>query len=203
MKVKVCGMRAVDNLLELTQLNIDFVGFIFYPKSSRYVAVPPVATIPHRIQKVGVFVNARLEEIDRNAEQFSLNYIQLHGDETVEYCQALKAKGYRLIKAFAVDETFDFDQLNAYEDYCDFFLLDAKGKSYGGNGIQFDWQILEHYTSQKHFFLSGGIDLGSINAIKNLAIPQLYGIDINSKFEIAPALKDIPKVQQLLDELIA
>jgi phosphoribosylanthranilate isomerase len=197
MKIKVCGMREQENIAALCQLPIDFIGFIFYQKSSRYVDSLPNVEIHEAIKRVGVFVNASIEDIEQKVDFFDLDFIQLHGDETAEYCQSLKNKGYQIIKAFAVDGGFDFQQIDAYEASCDFFLLDAKGASYGGNGVQFDWRVLEKYPSDKPFFLSGGIDLSSIDGIRKLDIPQLYAIDVNSKFEIKPGLKDIEKVKNL------
>lgn len=201
MKVKVCGMRAAANIKALGALEIDLMGFVFYPKSSRYVSALPLIEIPNTTKRVGVFVNANVVKIEEAIRDFQLDYLQLHGDEQPEDCQVLKKKGYAIIKAFAVDEDFDFDQLKAYETSCDFFLLDAKGKSYGGNGIQFDWTVLQKYVSKIPFFLSGGIDLESIKTVQSLEHPALYGIDVNSKFEIEPALKDIDKVQELLQSL--
>ena len=201
MKIKVCGMRLASNIKDLGNLNIDFMGFIFYAKSSRNVERLPVIKIPKKIKRVGVFVNASIEEIEQRAKEFSLNYIQLHGDESPEFCKKLQKKGYALFKAFAVDDAFDFKVLEAYEDCCAYFLLDAKGTSYGGNGIQFDWRILDQYTSKKPFFLSGGIDLKSIQSVLNLELPQLYGIDVNSKFELSPAVKDILKVKELVTKI--
>ncbi|MBL4649764.1 MAG: phosphoribosylanthranilate isomerase [Aureispira sp.] len=201
MKIKVCGMRLASNIKDLGALDIDFVGFIFYNKSSRNVEELPIINIPERIQRVGVFVNASVAKIEQKAEEFNLDYIQLHGDESPEFCEALQSKGYTLFKAFAVDDAFDFKVLEAYENCCTYFLLDAKGSSYGGNGIQFDWKILDQYTSQKPFFLSGGIDMNSIQSVLNLELPQLYGIDVNSKFELSPALKDISKIRALVKEI--
>jgi len=201
MKIKVCGMRLASNIKDLGALEIDFIGFIFYPKSSRNVEILPVIEIPKRIQRVGVFVNASLEEIEQRIQEFSLDYIQLHGDESPKFCQVLKEKGHTLFKAFAVDDNFDFSVLKAYEDACAYFLLDAKGSAYGGNGIQFDWRILNQYTSSKPFLLSGGIDLESVQSVLNLQLPQLYGIDVNSKFELSPALKDIPKLKELVKKI--
>jgi phosphoribosylanthranilate isomerase len=201
MKIKVCGMRLASNIKDLGALDIDFIGFIFYPKSARNVELLPIINIPKKIGRVGVFVNASVEEIQEKAKEFNLDYVQLHGDESPEFCQNLQEKGYVLFKAFAVDNTFDFKVLEAYEDCCTYFLLDAKGKSYGGNGIQFDWNVLGEYSSQKPFFLSGGIDLNSIQSILNLELPQLHGIDINSKFELSPAFKDIPKLKKLVRKI--
>lgn len=201
MKIKVCGMRLASNIKDLGALDIDFIGFIFYDKSSRNVAELPLINIPKNIQRVGVFVNASIAEIEQRAREFNLDYIQLHGDESPEFCEELQEKDYRLFKAFAVDDNFDFKVLEAYENACAYFLLDAKGSSYGGNGIQFDWKILDQYTSKKPFFLSGGIDLQSIQSVLNLELPQLYGIDINSKFELSPAVKDISKIKELVKEI--
>lgn len=201
MKIKVCGMRLASNIKDLGALEIDFMGFIFYNKSSRNVAKLPLINIPKNIQRVGVFVNSSIAEIEQRAREFNLDYIQLHGDETPEFCEELQKKGYMLFKAFAVDDNFDFKVLEAYEEACAYFLLDAKGHSYGGNGIQFDWKILNQYTSKKPFFLSGGIDLKSIQSVLNLELPQLYGIDVNSKFELSPAVKDISKIKKLVKEI--
>lgn len=201
MKIKVCGMRVASNIKALAALDIDFIGFVFYSKSLRKVETLPVLELPKTVQRVGVFVNASIEQIEQRAREFSLDYIQLHGDESPEFCKALKEKGYRLVKAFAVDAAFDFKTLDAYEASCAYFLLDAKGKAYGGNGIQFDWRVLDQYTSQKPFFLSGGIDLESLASILNLKLPQLYGIDVNSKFELAPAVKEIPKLKELVKKI--
>lgn len=198
MKIKVCGMREANNISELVALPIDYIGFIFYKKSKRYVAEKVDALIPKQIKKVGVFVNETTEKIEQIVQEFDLDIIQLHGDETPEFCQVLSTKGYTIFKAFGIDAAFDFEQLKAYEPYCDYFLLDAKGKSYGGNGVQFDWQLLEHYTIKKPFFLSGGIEVESIPSIQKITHPQLYGIDVNSKFEIAPALKNIDKIKQAI-----
>jgi len=198
MKVKVCGMRDVANINALTELPIDYIGFIFYKQSKRYVAERVDALIPKNIKKVGVFVNETVENIEQIVQAYSLNVIQLHGDETPEFCRRLHQKGYTIFKAFGIDAAFDFKQLTAYAPYCDYFLLDAKGKSYGGNGVQFNWQLLEHYTVEKPFFLSGGIDAASIPTIQTIKHPQLYGIDINSKFEISPALKNIDKIKQAI-----
>lgn len=201
MKIKVCGMREVANIEALRALNIDFVGFIFYSQSPRYVQQLPTIDISPRIKRVGVFVNATISEIEQRIEAFALDCIQLHGNESPDFCKQLQQKRIVVLKAFAVDEQFDFDTLKAYEAYCDYFLLDAKGKSYGGNGVQFDWQILEQYTSSKPFFLSGGIGLADIPQVLRLAHPQLYGIDVNSRFEIAPALKDLAQIKELVQQI--
>lgn len=202
MKLKVCGMRDAANIEALGQLAVDFMGFIFYPKSKRFVEKLPAIKLPPSIKRVGVFVNAEVEMIIEKAALFELNYLQLHGNESPEYCLGLKGQGFNVIKAFAVSDDFDFQQLNAYEDCCDYFLLDAKGKDYGGNGIQFNWQLLQQYQSNKPFFLSGGIDSDSVAAVLALELPQLYALDVNSKFETAPAFKNIEKIKAFHQALV-
>lgn len=201
MKIKVCGLRQAENIAALGALPLDWVGFIFYPKSSRFVANKPLIQLPKQVQRVGVFVNADLAEIEEKAKHFALDYIQLHGDESPAFCQRLTERGHVLIKAFGVNSTFDWKQLKAYEGLCRFFLLDTKGASYGGNGIPFNWDILQDYPSSTPFLLSGGIALSSVDALKALDIPQLYGIDINSRFEEAPGLKNVALVHQFIQQL--
>lgn len=195
-------MREAANIEALGTLAVDFIGFIFYPKSKRFVEQVPNLPLPSSIKRVGVFVNAEIEIIIETATLFELDYLQLHGDESPAYCIALKEQGFKLIKAFAVNDAFDFQQMDVYESCCDYFLLDAKGKDYGGNGIQFNWQLLQQYPSNKPFFLSGGIDLDSVAAIQALDMSQLYALDINSKFETAPALKNIDKIKQFHQALV-
>lgn len=195
MKIKVCGMRDTQNIQELALLNPDYMGFIFYPKSARYVVgkldITIIKQISKNIQKVGVFVNATFSEIQQYVLDYQLDVLQLHGHETPTECEALKSLNLPIIKAFSVDESFDFDQLIPYEKVCDFFLFDTKGKEYGGNGFTFDWNILKKYNQSKPFFLSGGLDAQNILQVKELATLNIYGIDVNSKFEIEPAYKNI------------
>ena len=201
MKIKVCGLRQAENIAAVGALPLDFVGFIFYPKSSRFVADKPEISLPEQVQRVGVFVNASVAKIEEKANLFELDYLQLHGDESPELCQKLAQKGYSIIKAFGVDNSFDWAVLEAYVPHCAFFLLDTKGVSYGGNGIQFDWEILKQYPYKVPFLLSGGIAPDSIEALRSLDIPQLYGIDINSRFEEAPAIKNVPLIHQFIEEI--
>ncbi len=201
MKVKVCGLRQAENIAAVGALPLDWVGFIFYPRSSRFVETLPVIDLPTSVKRVGVFVNTTIAEIEQRAALFDLDYLQLHGEESPECCQTLADKGYQLIKAFAVDRHFDFEQLSPYEAMCSFFLLDTKGEAHGGNGFSFNWDILQQYPSTTPFLLSGGIAPDSVAALKALAIPQLYGIDINSRFEEAPALKNVAQIQHFLQQL--
>lgn len=203
MKIKVCGMRDKANLAQLVELKPDFIGFIFYDKSPRFVGdlldENFVRSIPKPIKKVGVFVNSNPDYILRIVKKYDLQFIQLHGHETPDFCRNLKSRGINVIKAFSIDESFNFGTLNNYKPHCDYFLFDTKGQSLGGNGIAFDWKILERYQySDKPFFLSGGLSLENISQVKDLGI-KVYGLDVNSKFETEPALKDIEKLRQLID----
>lgn len=203
MKIKVCGMRDKANLAQLVELKPDFIGFIFYDKSPRFVGdlldENFVRSIPKPIKKVGVFVNSNPDYILRIVKKYDLQFIQLHGHETPDFCRNLKSRGVNVIKAFSIDEAFNFGTLNNYKPHCDYFLFDTKGQSLGGNGIAFDWKILERYQySDKPFFLSGGLSLENISQVKDLGI-KVYGLDVNSKFETEPALKDIEKLRQLID----
>ncbi|MDZ7934041.1 MAG: phosphoribosylanthranilate isomerase [Emticicia sp.] len=204
MKLKVCGMRDVENIKALTELKPDFIGLIFYDKSLRNVGadldVEFINSIPREIRKVGVFVNATVDFILQNVRKYGLNYVQLHGNEMPDFCRNLRLKGINIIKAFSVDNDFIFGQVNNYKPHVDFFLFDAKGDGYGGNGVAFDWNILKKYDNQKPYFLAGGISLENIDVLETI-IPKPYAIDVNSKFEIEPALKDIEKLEELLDKI--
>jgi phosphoribosylanthranilate isomerase len=199
MKLKICGMKYHENILEVSKLLPDYLGFIFYKKSSRYFD-GEILVIPKSIKKVGVFVNASLEEINGKIKKYDLDLIQLHGNETPEFCQNLKNENIEIIKVFSVDDNFDFEILNQYEDACDYFLFDTKGKLHGGNGVTFNWQILEKYKSDKPLFLSGGIGIEEIEKLITLNLP-IYAIDINSKFEIEPGLKSTQLLQQFITQL--
>jgi phosphoribosylanthranilate isomerase len=204
MKLKVCGMRDVENIKALIELKPDFMGFIFYDKSPRFVGndldVELMNSIPREIKKVGVFVNATVDFILQNVRKYGLNYVQLHGNEMPDFCKNLRLKGVNIIKAFRVDNDFIFSQVNNYKPHVDFFLFDAKGDGYGGNGISFDWSILKKYDNQKPYFLAGGVSLENIDVLETI-IPQPYALDVNSKFEIEPAVKDIEKLEELLDKI--
>ena len=188
-KIKICGMKYSENILEVSQLLPDYLGFIFYEKSSRFFD-GEIPEISKSIKKVGVFVNATLEEIKSKIKKYDLDLIQLHGNETPEFCSNLKQESIEVIKVFSVDDDFDFQILEAYENVCDYFLFDTKGKLHGGNGFTFNWQILEKYKSKKPLFLSGGIGIEEIAKIKTLNLP-IFAIDVNSKFEMEPGLKNV------------
>lgn len=195
MKIKICGMKYAENIQEVGQLLPDYLGFIFYEKSARFFD-GELPKIPESIKKVGVFVDATFEEIVSKIDQYHLNCIQLHGSETPEFCQKIQALPVEIIKVFSVDDHFNFDVLESYESVCDFYLFDTKGKLHGGNGVTFNWEILNKYPSTKPFFLSGGIGLEEIEAIKKMNLP-IHAIDVNSKFEIKPGFKNIELIRQL------
>lgn len=201
MRLKICGMKYTENILEVGSLLPDYVGFIFWKKSARYFE-GIIPELPKSVKKVGVFVNAPLDEILEKIKTHDLQAVQLHGDESVEFCELLKKKKPNLtdvIKVFPILDTFDFGILNPYEKVCDFFLFDTKGKLPGGNGTTFDWKVLEKYPSTKPFFLSGGIGIEEFDSIKEILKTNLpiYAIDLNSKLEIEPGLKNINFVRTI------
>ncbi|MFV5691934.1 phosphoribosylanthranilate isomerase [Flavobacterium sp. LT1R49] len=195
MKLKICGMKYPENILEVASLLPDYMGFIFWEKSARYFE-DSIPDLPKSIKKVGVFVNASQDEILEKIAKYDLQAVQLHGQESVAFCLDLKDEMDRkieIIKVFSVDEAFNFEVLKPFEAVCDYFLFDTKGKLPGGNGTTFDWKVLENYPSSKPFFLSGGIginEMEDVNEISKTNLP-LYAIDVNSKFEIEPGLKNI------------
>jgi len=200
MKLKVCGMRDSDNIKELLKLNPDYMGFIFYDKSKRNAEALDADLLkdfPPTTKKVGVFVNAPLDEVKQKVDEFQLDFVQLHGDESVGYVGELFAAGIKVIKVFSVGESFDFDQLKAYKGLVEYFLFDTKGKERGGNGIAFDWEILKGYDQSVPFFLSGGIDNENVEGLTELGEMNIHAIDVNSRYEIEPGLKDIGLLKEL------
>ena len=187
-RIKICGMKFPENILKVGALLPDFMGFIFWEKSSRYFD-DEIPMLPKSIKKVGVFVDESFEIIVSKIEKYNLDCVQLHGNETVEFCQKLKEIPIEIIKVFSIKDNFDFEILKEFESVCDYFLFDTKGILPGGNGITFDWNLLKKYPSKKPFFLSGGIGIGEINLLKDMNLP-IYGIDVNSKFETQPGLKN-------------
>lgn len=195
-------MRDPENITQVALARPEYLGFIFYRKSSRYVGEAPSLELDaaklDAIKKVGVFVNEKPEKVISSCVQNSLDIAQLHGNETPADCRLVKQAGLVVFKAFAVDETFDFNALAAYAGSCDFFLFDTKAQLPGGTGLKFNWQLLDNYQLDIPFFLSGGIRPGDLNSILKFHHPRLYGIDINSGFETAPALKNVATVQQFI-----
>lgn len=206
-------MRNPENVSRLLALKPDFVGFIFYHKSKRFVEDFPQVSFPEAIKKVGVFVNESIEEVIRIVEKHKLDFVQLHGDETSEYCKNLSrveqsrevvsgSYKFKIIKAFSVDRNFDFSTTKEYENYCNYFLFDTKGANYGGNGVKFNWKILQKYKENVPFLLSGGISKKDIEEIKKIKHSAFEGVDINSGFEIEPALKNIEEIKKFKNNLL-
>ncbi len=204
MKLKVCGMKYQDNIIEVANLQPDFLGFIFHEPSPRNFnnIIPKISK---SIERVGVFVDEKVEFISSKIEKHKLSVIQLHGHESPEVCSLLKSIGIKVIKVFSIKDEFDFSVLTPYEEVCDYFLFDTKGKLPGGNGYTFDWNVLKNYPSTKPFFLSGGIGLDQIDKLtefqKNDASKYCYAIDVNSKFEIEAGLKNIEDLKEFIKEL--
>lgn len=196
--IKVCGMKNLENIKELSALDIDYMGLIFYPKSKRFISgeIPEI-----NIPKIGVFVNENISIIEEKHKKYNLSFLQLHGDESPDFCKQLMNKGYKIIKAFRVDDSFDFNITKPYEEYCNYFLFDAKGKDYGGNGIIFNWNILNQYKGNLPFFLSGGINIHSTESISSFQHEKLFSLDINSGFEVETGIKNIPLIQQFINKL--
>lgn len=195
-------MRDPQNITQLSRLPIDYMGFIFWEKSKRFVD-QPTPELSQQITKVGVFVDASTSFIQQMAQAHQLKALQLHGNESPQVCAQLKAEGFVIIKAFAVGKFFDFNRLQAYEPHCDFFLFDTKSDLPGGSGQQFDWTLLNAYNSTTPFWISGGIgpgDVAEIQELKKKKLP-LHSIDLNSKFETAPAQKDIALLEEFLKQL--
>jgi len=247
-------MRDSENIQAVASLPIDLMGFIFYEKSPRYIRNTGILPVPAHIQRVGVFVNADFDFVLEKIKTHKLNYLQLHGDESPEYCRDIQEKikvtlkgeppissvnseEIRVIKAFRVNADFDFSQTKKYEKYCAYFLFDTKkkktsavhppapskggdrdarsfpqsekypplegaqGEEYGGTGKKFNWQLLQQYTGDTPFLLSGGIGAEDAQAVQNFIHPKFAGIDLNSKFEREPALKDVSKIEDFLNVL--
>ena len=196
LKLKICGMREPENMTAVGALQPDYMGFIFYLGSKRFAAhlsIKALEALPPNVKKTGVFVNQHLEEVISLVNQYKLDAVQLHGMEDPAFCATLKQSlpGTEIIKAFGVGTNFNFEVLDQYVGQVDYFLFDTQTPEHGGSGKLFDWSILQHYKLEVPFFLSGGIGPQSVAALKELNYKQLYAIDVNSKFELAPGLKDI------------
>ncbi len=202
MQIKICGMKVAENIEEIGNLQPDFMGFIFYKNSTRFVgdnfSTDVLESIPKAIKKVAVFVNESSEIIETIYKIHRFDFVQLHGDETPGFCQELKAKNIHIIKAFAVHEDFNFTILSNYQNFCDLFLFDTKGEKYGGTGQSFDWNLLQKYDLNKPFFLSGGIGLNNIKFALRFQHPMFYGLDLNSRLETAAGIKSTTITQKII-----
>lgn len=197
MIVKVCGMREAENIRAVEQAGADWMGFIFYPRSPRFVPEPP-AYLPLSVRRVGVFVNAGEADILPRAAAFRLDLVQLHGKEHPQLCERLQQEELKVIKAFAPKQAEDFTATADYEGCTDYFLFDTPTASYGGSGRSFDWDLLRHYTGRTPFLLSGGLRPDSLEALKRFRHPCWAGIDLNSGFETAPGRKDAELLQSFI-----
>jgi phosphoribosylanthranilate isomerase len=198
-------MRDELNIRELVKIHPDYIGFIFYQESKRFIGenfnLKILEYIPESINKVGVFVKATKEYILERMNIFGLNLVQLHGGEPVEFCKELNNEGISIIKAFGVDEKFDFKTLNLFKPYCKYFLFDTKCDIYGGSSRKFNRDIFKEYDNEKPFFLSGGISLEDADSIKDLENLNIHAVDINSRFELKPGLKDILRIKKFIKKL--
>jgi phosphoribosylanthranilate isomerase len=210
MKLKVCGMKYIDNIQAVAVLQPDYLGFIFYDKSKRNFdgIIPELSA---SIKKTGVFVNASIDEVVNKINQYDLQAVQLHGDESVAYIKELKdqfehTRELEVIKVFGIKESFNFNILKPYESVVDYFLFDTKGKERGGNGVAFDWKVLRDYPFSKPFFLSGGIGLENTDNILSFLRRQesnyCYALDVNSKFEVEAGLKSVEKIKEFKENVI-
>jgi phosphoribosylanthranilate isomerase len=201
--IKVCGMRETQNCQAVADLKPNMMGFIFYEKSPRFVGhnftIPEL--LNNEVKRVGVFVNESVEEVIRLVNQHQLDFVQLHGDETPDLVKTLFEKHIKVIKAFRVDEHFDFTETQSYAPYVDYFLFDTKGPHYGGNAIRFNWDLLQQYKGKTPFLLSGGIKQEHMNEVTVFKLPQFVGIDINSGVELSAGVKNIEKVKEIIQEL--
>jgi phosphoribosylanthranilate isomerase len=204
MKIKICGLKHPGNIETIAALAPDYMGFICYPSSPRFIAdniqAEALAALPGNIYKTAVFVNESADSITKLIDTYNFGAIQLHGNERPEFCKSFKGKVV-VIKAFGVDKGFDFEQLNQFVGSVEYFLFDTKTDKYGGSGKIFDWTLLDNYKLNIPFFLSGGLSLENLEEIKSINHPQFYGVDLNSRFEIEPGLKDIDQLKKAFDML--
>ncbi|QQY82150.1 phosphoribosylanthranilate isomerase [Tamlana sp. s12] len=208
-------MKYSDNIEEVAALQPDYLGFIFYEDSARNFDESSIPEIPSEIKKTGVFVNAEINFVIEKVTTLGLQAVQLHGHESPEYCDTLRHTQYilddvllkkpEIIKVFSIKDSFNFEELKPYETVCDYFLFDTKGKLPGGNGYTFDWNVLNDYPSTKPFFLSGGIGPNQVEDVKKFiespASKYCYALDVNSKFEIEPGLKNIELLKEFIKSL--
>ncbi len=202
--VKICGMKHPENMQLIAALQPDLMGFIFYPKSPRYAEPLDAAALnalPKSIKKIGVFVNEDLDKILTIVFKYKLDGVQLHGTENREICSKLRDAGLLVIKAFSIAEAYNFVLTKNYEGACDYFLFDTKTEAYGGSGLKFNWTMLSEYTGETPFLLSGGIAADDAEAILKIEHPKFAGIDLNSKFETSPGLKNVEMLKGFLASL--
>jgi phosphoribosylanthranilate isomerase len=203
MKIKVCGLKYPGNISEVAALEPDYVGFVCYAPSPRYATglnAEILDSLPEILSKTAVFVNEDAETVQKLIDNYNFDAIQLHGNESPEFCEVFKDK-VTVIKAFGIGEGFDFARLNQFADSIDYFLFDTKTDKHGGSGQTFDWSLLDNYKLDIPFFLSGGLSPENLAEVKAIKHPQFYGVDLNSRFETEPGLKDINKLKEAFELL--
>ena len=210
MRIKVCGITLPEQAGALEEMGVTLAGFIFYPKSPRYMAnkISPekMKQVKGKIAKVGVFVNATYDDLMKIVEDYRLDMVQLHGDETPKYCEKI-ADYISVIKAFRLGENDNIEwMVKPYQDVCDMFMFDTMGAGYGGTGKKFNWEVLKQSSISKPFFLSGGIEPGDEKRLKEFsespAAKNLFAVDINSRFEVTAGIKNMEKVKSFCQNLI-
>ncbi len=202
MIIKICGMREADNIREIEEIGPDLMGFIFWEGTKRNVSSIP-DYMPSRCKRVGVFVDADEEFISTHVKKYKLDFIQLHGHETPAFCERLHQvlPDIKIIKAISVKDTDDIRNANIYNGVADYFIFDTKCKCVGGSGEQFDWDILKNYENDIPFLLSGGIGPEDVERVKAFKHPMMIGIDLNSRFELSPALKDVVTLKEFINNI--
>lgn len=198
-------MRDPQNIDAVVAAGADLIGLIFYEKSKRNIDAAAGESLREnlpQVKKVGVFVNEQYEIVRKRIVEFALDFVQLHGEESVEYCENLRAADVKIIKVFSVGSDFDFAETAKYEAVADYFLFDTKGKQRGGNGVKFNWDILQNYRGKTPFFLSGGIGEEDADAVRGLDHPMFFGVDVNSGFEIEAGVKDARSVKRFSARVI-
>ena len=203
MKIKVCGLKYPGNIKAVAALAPDMMGFICYAPSPRYIdelQTEVLNTIDKNILKTGVFVNESMEAVAAAIEKYNFDAIQLHGNESPAFCAQFKGK-VKVLKAFGMDDSFDFTILEAYTPAVDVFMFDTKTDKHGGSGQVFNWQVLDNYKLDIPFFICGGLSLANLKDVKAIKHPQFYGVDLNSRFETSPGFKDISLLQEAFNIL--
>jgi phosphoribosylanthranilate isomerase len=202
LRIKVCGMKYTQNGQEVEKLDVDFLGYIFYAPSKRFVGETPEPGLFNTEKpKVGVFVDENAFEILALSRNLGFEWVQLHGKENPKTCQLLKRQGLKIIKAFSVDENFDFENTLPYEKVANYFLFDTKTENHGGSGQKFNWSVLDKYDGHIPFFLSGGIGPEDAETILKINHPKITGVDVNSGFEDEPGLKNTEKLEKFIQEI--
>lgn len=205
MQIKICGMKYPENILEVLALNPDFMGFVFNPKSTRFVGNLELSTlqsIPKEIKKVGVFVNESLENILTYIHKYDFDAVQLHGFENKKLCRQIKDEAkISVIKVFSVMNAYNLKVTKEYDDVADLYLFNTKTDPYGGDEQKFNWNILYEYTGEKDFLLGGNIGMDDVKEIRKIEHPKMIGVNLNTRFEIKPGLKNVDLLRVFIEEL--